>query len=261
MTSEPSHKKNKASQKPFGFKNVDTHDKLELVKGVFSRVAKSYDFMNDVMSFGMHRHWKNELIQMLRPRGGMHLLDMAGGTGDIALRFLKSTESFAEKSKVTVCDYNQDMLDEGRRKALNKGIITGIDWVQIDAADLSKFSNDTFDAYTISFGLRNVTEIEKALTEAYRVLKPGGQFFCMEFSKVTSEPLEKLYNFYSFKMIPKMGEVIAKDKEAYDYLVESISRFPNQEVLAAMIKKAGFQSVTWCDLNKGIVAIHSAIKL
>ncbi|HBN21957.1 MAG TPA: bifunctional demethylmenaquinone methyltransferase/2-methoxy-6-polyprenyl-1,4-benzoquinol methylase, partial [Holosporales bacterium] len=219
-----------------------------------------YDVMNDVMSLGIHRHWKNELITMLRPRPDMHLLDMAGGTGDIAFRFLEACTGFTSPSCVTVCDRNDKMLYEGKRKAINQGILKGLSWVCGDAADIP-FEDNTFDAYTISFGLRNVTEIDKALQEAHRVLKPGGQFFCLEFSKVTSKPLEKLYDFYSFQVIPKMGALVANDKEAYQYLVESIARFPDQQTLADKIKDAGFGQVSWRNMSQGVVAIHSALKV
>lgn len=249
-----------SSKASFGFKDVSPEEKTDLVTSVFRRVAQHYDVMNDVMSLGIHRHWKNELIAMLRPRPDMHLLDMAGGTGDIAFRFLEGCTGFTPPSRVTVCDRNDKMLYEGKRKAINQGILKGLSWVCGDAADIP-FEDNTFDAYTISFGLRNVTEIDKALQEARRVLKPGGQFFCLEFSKVTSKPLEKLYDFYSFQVIPNMGALVANDKEAYQYLVESIARFPDQQTLADKIKEAGFSQVSWRNMSQGVVAIHSALKL
>jgi demethylmenaquinone methyltransferase/2-methoxy-6-polyprenyl-1,4-benzoquinol methylase len=259
MSKDPLDSSSFDPQRPFGFQDVPASQKIDLVSSVFKRVAKSYDLMNDLMSLGIHRLWKKELIQMLRPRPHMHLLDMAGGTGDIAFRFLEACAPFNPSSHVTVCDQNEAMLLEGKRKAINQGILKNIDWVVSDAAVLP-FADNTFDAYTISFGLRNVTEIEKALQEAHRVLKPGGQFFCLDFSKVTSEPLEKLYAFYSFQIIPRVGALVAKDKEAYQYLVESIARFPDQSTLAQMIQGAGFDQVTWRNLSQGIVAIHSGIK-
>lgn len=249
----------RSSTASFGFKEVSPEEKTDLVTSVFRRVAKHYDVMNDVMSLGVHRYWKNELITMLRPRPDMHVLDMAGGTGDIAFRFLEACTGFTPPSRMTVCDRNDKMLYEGKRKAINQGILKGLSWVCGDAADIP-FEDNTFDAYTISFGLRNVTEIDKALREARRVLKPGGQFFCLEFSKVTSKPLEKLYDFYSFQVIPKMGALVANDKEAYQYLVESIARFPDQQTLADKIKEAGFGQVSWRDMSQGVVAIHSALK-
>ena len=260
MTDSKGSRSRSDATSSFGFQEVSPEEKTSLVTSVFRRVAKSYDLMNDVMSLGIHRHWKNELIEMLRPRPGMHLLDMAGGTGDIAFRFLEASKQFTPASRVSVCDMNDQMLAEGKRKAINQGILENISWTCCDAAHIP-FEDNSFDAYTISFGLRNVTEIEKALQEAYRVLKPGGQFFCLEFSKVTSEPLEKLYDFYSFQVIPKIGSMIANDKEAYQYLVESIARFPDQETLADMIRDAGFQQVTWRNMNRGIVALHSGLKL
>ena len=250
---------NSNTQKPFGFRDVDAKEKPSLVQSVFSRVAGSYDLMNDVMSFGIHRYWKQELIKLLRPFPGMSLIDMAGGTGDIAFRFLDESASFTPQPSVTICDHNPDMLKEGRRKAINQGRLTNIEWVECDAAKLP-FEDNQFDAYTISFGLRNVTEMEKALQEAFRVLKPGGMFFCLEFSKVNHEGLKKLYEFYSFSVIPKLGSLIAKDKQAYEYLVESIARFPDQDSLSMMITKAAFHNVTWRNLTDGIVAIHSAQK-
>lgn len=244
----------------FGFKTVTKDEKTSLVKDVFSRVASRYDLMNDVMSAGVHRLWKNELIEMIRPRPDMHLIDMAGGTGDIAFRFLNRTKAMTPQSQVTVCDINEQMLFEGKRKAINNGILQNITWNCCDATN-TPFPDNTFDAYTISFGLRNVTEIAKAIQEAHRILKPGGQFFCLEFSKVKSNYLAKLYNFYSFEVIPKVGGVIANDKEAYQYLVESIEKFPNQEDLAQMITDAGFSQVSWRNMSKGIVAIHSGTKV
>ncbi len=248
-----------SSHRPFGFQDVHAAEKPSLVQSVFSSVAKSYDIMNDVMSLGIHRLWKQELIKLIRPFPGMSLIDMAGGTGDVAFRFLDASRHYTPETSVTICDYNADMLKEGRRKAINQGRLSRLDWVQCDAAELP-FPDHHFDAYTISFGLRNVTEIEKALQEAHRVLKPGGHFYCLEFSKVQTKSIESLYEFYSFKVIPKLGSVIAKDKDSYQYLVESIARFPDQETLADMMKDAGFHAVTWRNLTDGIVAIHSGQK-
>lgn len=259
MTKNESQDISPSAKKPFGFQDVHATEKPSLVRSVFSRVAKSYDIMNDVMSFGIHRLWKQELIKLIRPFPGMKLIDMAGGTGDIAFRFLEETSTFDPTTSVTICDYNPDMLTEGRRKAINQGRLHNIDWVQCDAATLP-FQDNTFDAYTISFGLRNVTDIESALQEACRVLRPGGTFYCLEFSKVQSKPLEKLYDFYSFQVIPRMGKIVAQDKEAYQYLVESIARFPDQKTLASMMREAGFINVTWRNMTDGIVAIHSAQK-
>ena len=255
----PKDANNQDSKKPFGFSDVNASEKPSLVQSVFSRVAKKYDVMNDLMSMGVHRLWKQELIKMVRPHPGMNLIDMAGGTGDVAFRFLEESESFDPAVSVTICDYNPDMLKEGRRKAINKGLLKGIDWVQCDAAKLP-FEDNSFDAYTISFGLRNVTELKQALSEACRVLRPGGRFYCLEFSKVQSASLRKLYEFYSFQVIPRIGGIVAKDREAYDYLVESIERFPSQESLADMMRECGFDHVTYRNMTDGIVAIHSGEK-
>lgn len=248
------------SKTSFGFKTVSAEDKPGLVADVFRRVASRYDRMNDVMSLGIHRYWKHELLTLLRPRPQMHLLDMAGGTGDIAFRFLEITKGMAPPPCVTVCDSNPDMLQVGRRRAINKGILKNITWVTGDATNIP-FPDNTFEAYTISFGLRNVADIEKALQEAWRVLKPGGTFLCLEFSKVSSPLLDKLYHFYSFKVIPTLGEIVARDAAAYQYLVESIARFPFQEDVAHLLEKTGFHQVAWRNLTGGIVAIHSALKL
>lgn len=245
--------------KPFGFKNVSALEKPSLVQSVFSSVAKSYDIMNDIMSMGVHRYWKSEFVKLVQPFPGMKMIDMAGGTGDISFRVLDEAKQFNPPVSITLCDYNQDMLTEGRRKAINQGRLENIDYVNCDAANLP-FNDHSFDVYTISFGLRNVTEIEQGLREANRVLKPGGRFYCLEFSKVQSKTIEKLYDFYTFQIIPKMGGLIAKDKAAYQYLVESIARFPEQTILASMISEAGFDHVTWRNMTDGIVAIHSAQK-
>jgi ubiquinone/menaquinone biosynthesis methyltransferase len=247
-----------AEQTYFGYRAVTPTEKTSLVASVFTRVANRYDLMNDLMSGGIHRLWKNELIHMVRPRPGMHLLDMAGGTGDIAFRFLEASKDFSVQ--VTVCDYNADMLAEGRKRAINQGIIEEIEWITADAS-APPFADNSFDAYTISFGLRNVTDIAAALKEAYRILKPGGQFLCLEFSKVTSPILAKLYESYSFHVIPRLGQIVVNDKESYQYLVESITQFPDQETLREMIEQAGFQSVSYRNMTYGVVAIHAGLKL
>jgi demethylmenaquinone methyltransferase/2-methoxy-6-polyprenyl-1,4-benzoquinol methylase len=239
----------------FGYQTVTPEEKTELVSDVFKRIAKRYDQMNDLMSFGLHRRWKNELVELLRPYPGMHLLDMAGGTGDVACRFLQASTD----SQVTVCDANEDMLAEGKRRAINRGIVTGLTWVTADAADLP-FPDNTFDAYSISFGLRNVTHIDRALAEAQRVLKPGGLFACLEFSKIQSPLMNKMYRLYAFDIIPALGQVVAGDKAAYQYMVESIDKFPDQETLASWITQAGFEKITWRNLSNGVVALHSALK-
>ena len=240
----------------FGFQKVTPEEKTRRVLGVFASVADSYDLMNDLMSGGMHRLWKNKFIRCLHPRPGEKLLDLAGGTGDIAFRFLKN----APGSLVTVCDINPAMLEVGKKRAIDHGILSGIKWVEGNAETLP-FPDNSFDAVTISFGLRNVTHIDKALCDIFRVLKPGGRFFCLEFSHVDNSLLEKIYDTFSFKIIPKIGALIAKDRDSYQYLVESIRQFPDQVALAERMKKAGFERVTHQNLTGGIAAIHSGYKL
>jgi demethylmenaquinone methyltransferase / 2-methoxy-6-polyprenyl-1,4-benzoquinol methylase len=251
----------------FGYKEVATGEKASMVKDVFESVATRYDIMNDIMSGGLHRIWKASLIDQMRPRPGMRLLDVAGGTGDVAFRFLEAASAIAARSPadpadldtVTVCDINKAMLDVGRDRAIDKGILSGIDWVCGDAEALPMDAS-SFDLYTIAFGIRNVTHIERALEEAYRVLRPGGRFFCLEFSPLATPGLDKIYQWYSFKMIPKMGELITKDRESYQYLVESIRRFPRPKKFAAMIASAGFAHTGYRNMSGGVVALHSAIK-
>lgn len=237
---------------------------------MFENVASSYDKMNDVMSFGIHRLWKDRLVRVLNPPAGTKLLDVAGGTGDIAFRFLnhvKSTKlpqskvkSGSTDSHVTVCDINKAMLDVGQKRAQTFHHSSGISWIQGNAEELP-LSSGSFDAYTIAFGIRNVTRMEKALSEAYRVLAPGGRFLCLEFSEVQNSLLARAYERYSFDMIPVMGHIIAGDWESYQYLVESIRQFPDQEEFAEMIENAGFSNVTYENLSFGIAAIHSGFKL
>ena len=243
----------------FGYRTVELDKKAGLVRDVFDSVAGRYDLMNDLMSGGLHRLWKRSLIDSLRPRAGMHLLDVAGGTGDIALRFLDALPDNSD-ARVTIVDINHAMVAQGQDKALDRGVLGGtrgkIDWVCGDAENLP-IPDASVDAYTIAFGIRNVSRIEKALTEARRVLRPGGHFLCLEFSK-PAEALEEIYNWYSFKVIPKLGDAVAGDGEAYQYLVESIRNFPDQETFAGMIEEAGLSRVTHRDLSGGVAAIHSA---
>ena len=248
----------------FGFKDVREEEKQSLVRGVFDSVAEKYDLMNDVMSGGLHRIWKNDFIRDLRPEPGMHLLDVAGGTGDIAFRFLKAankrTEEEDNPAKVTICDINQNMLVAGRARALDEGIFDPIDWVTGNA-EMLPLPDCSVDAYTIAFGIRNVTHIDVALKEAHRVLKPGGRFMCLEFSKVDLPLLKKIYDIYSFKLIPHFGELISGDKDSYQYLVESIRKFPSQEKFKQMIDDAGFKRTSYRNLSGGIVAIHSGWRI
>ncbi len=262
MTNE--EKVNKNTTTHFGYKQVEEDQKQSMVRGVFDSVADKYDIMNDVMSGGLHRLWKNDFIRELRPTPGMRLLDVAGGTGDIAFRFLKATKKRTgpedTPASVTVCDINQNMLAAGRARALDEGIFDPIDWVTGNAEQLP-LNDKSVDAYTIAFGIRNVTHIDKALEEAYRVLKPGGRFMCLEFSEVDLPLLKQIYDAYSFNVIPHFGELITGDKDSYQYLVESIRKFPSQEKFKAMIDAAGFKQTSYRNLSGGIVAIHSGWRI
>jgi demethylmenaquinone methyltransferase/2-methoxy-6-polyprenyl-1,4-benzoquinol methylase len=215
--------------------------------------------MNDLMSVGVHRLWKSTLIDLLAPRNGEHFIDVAGGTGDIAFRILARLTQSAGTS-VTVCDLTPAMLETGRARGIDRGLLQGIDWIAGNAEALP-FADRSFDAYTIAFGLRNVTHIDKALEEARRVLKPGGRFFCLEFSRVASEPLSRLYDLYSFELLPRLGQWVAGDRDSYQYLVESIRRFPPQRELAAMIEAAALARVKFRNLTGGIAAIHSGWRI
>lgn len=238
----------------FGFQKVQTGDKARMVRAVFDSVADKYDLMNDIMSVGVHRLWKAAMIDWLMPRGGQHLLDVAGGTGDIAFRFLDRAQGDAQ---VTVLDINAAMLEVGRDRAMDQGRLSGLEWVNGDAQNLP-FPDKSFDAYTIAFGIRNVTDIPLALKEARRVLKPGGRFLCLEFSQVTAPLLKDVYELYSFKLMPVLGGVVAGDKESYQYLVESIRNFPAPDEFASMITNAGLGQVKYRRLSGGIAALHSA---
>nr|XP_022901046.1 2-methoxy-6-polyprenyl-1,4-benzoquinol methylase, mitochondrial [Onthophagus taurus] len=247
----------------FGFQTVKENEKVHKVHKVFEDVADNYDIMNDVMSIGIHRIWKDIFMKKLNPTKNTKLLDVAGGTGDIAFRFLdyvKSTEN-AKGCHVKVCDINSHMLDVGkiRSKRLNhdSSLIT---WQKGDAENLP-FENDSFNAYTIAFGIRNVTHIDKVLKEAYRVLQPGGRFLCLEFTQLEYPLAQWFYDLYSFQVIPVMGHLIAGQWQPYQYLVESIRKFPNQENFKNLIEKAGFREVSYENLTMGIVAIHSGFKL
>lgn len=239
----------------FGFQEVDATRKAGLVQGVFESVADNYDLMNDLMSAGIHRFWKKTLIDMIKPRPDMHLLDVAGGTGDIAFRFLERGGGH-----VTVCDLTAGMVRVGRDRAIDQGILSGVDWTVGDAQFLP-LPDRSVDVYTIAFGLRNVTHPELALKEACRVLRPGGKFFCLEFSHVVLPVLDRVYDEYSFRLLPWLGEIVAKDRDSYEYLVESIRRFPKQDDLARMMTEAGFGQVKYRNLSGGIAAIHSGWRI
>nr|XP_015221498.1 PREDICTED: 2-methoxy-6-polyprenyl-1,4-benzoquinol methylase, mitochondrial isoform X2 [Lepisosteus oculatus] len=269
----------------FGFETVSEEEKAERVYQVFESVAQKYDVMNDAMSLGVHRLWKDALLHVMNPSPGTRLLDTAGGTGDISFRFLEyvrsqearrawraapshQTPSWQQISAsyqtgrlgtgdgalAVVCDINKQMLKVGRQRAVDLGFSTGLSWVVGNAEELP-FDDDSFDIYSIAFGIRNVTHIEQALQEAHRVLKPGGRFLCLEFSRVSNPLLS------SFQLIPVLGEVIAGDWKSYQYLVESIRRFPDQEEFKALIEDAGFYKVQFHNLTGGVVAIHSGFKL
>jgi demethylmenaquinone methyltransferase/2-methoxy-6-polyprenyl-1,4-benzoquinol methylase len=240
----------------FGFRDVPEDRKPGLVRGVFDSVAARYDLMNDLMSLGIHRLWKSAFVDWLNPQKGWRILDVAGGTGDIAQRILAR----APAAVVTVCDINTAMLDAGRRRAIDRGLLRGIEWVAGDAEALP-VADRSMDAYTIAFGLRNVTRIDAALVEARRILKPGGRFLCLEFSHVSLPWLEDLYDIYSFRWVPELGARVTGDREAYQYLVESIRRFPAQDALAERIAAAGLDRVRFRNLSGGIVAMHSAWRI
>ncbi len=252
----------------FGFRQVRKGEKATLVRDVFEGVAMRYDLMNDLMSFGVHRLWKQALIDWLAPRPGMWLIDVAGGTGDIAARFFgrcarqpgSAQAAVAAGTRVIVCDVNRAMIAMGRNRVLDRGLLHGIDWVCGDAEALP-VADKTVDAYTIAFGLRNVTDKDAALAEARRVLRPGGRFLCLEFSRVVLPLLDRLYERYSFAVVPALGQIVTGRGDAYQYLVESIQRFPDQETLADMIRTAGLERVSCRNLTGGIAALHSAWRL
>ena len=237
----------------FGYEEIAPEDKAQRVGEVFSSVAKKYDIMNDAMSVGMHRVWKDQFVRRVKPQPGEEILDMAGGTGDIAFRME------ARGAKVTVSDINQDMLDVGIERAMDRGIDSLV-WSRQNAEELSLPSR-TYDAYTIAFGIRNVTHIDKALAEAHRVLKFGGRFYCLEFSTTEWPGFKEIYDLYSHKLVPKIGKAIAHDAESYRYLIESIRRFPPMPEFEQMIRNAGFVRTRVEPILGGLVAIHSGWKI
>lgn len=241
------------SETHFGFRTVPAAAKAGLVREVFDSVAGQYDLMNDLMSGGIHRLWKRAMVDWLAPRGAIRVLDVAGGTGDIAFRIRER----APQSRVVVADINAQMLWVGRDRGIDHGLLEGLDWVCVNAERLP-FPDRSMDAYTIAFGIRNVTDIPAALREARRVLKPGGRFMCLEFSHLRLSLLEPLYNAYSFQVLPRLGEWVAGNGDAYRYLAESIRRFPDQEAFAGMIANAGLGQIKVRDLSGGIAALHSA---
>ncbi|MEO1135081.1 MAG: class I SAM-dependent methyltransferase [Pseudomonadota bacterium] len=249
----------------FGFRTVRTEDKARLVRSVFDSVAENYDLMNDLMSGGVHRIWKSVLLDRIAPRPGETLIDVAGGTGDIALGFLtragaRPKSEAKPPAQAVICDINYEMLKAGEVRNAAESFAGQIRRVAGDAENLP-FPDKSADAYTIAFGIRNVTDMAAALREARRVLKPGGRFFCLEFSHPITESLQKIYDAYSFNVIPWLGEHVAKDRQSYQYLVESIRKFPGQEAFAGRLKAAGFSRVKYENLTMGVAAIHTGWRI
>lgn len=251
---------NRTDETHFGFRTVASEAKSGLVRDVFDSVAGRYDLMNDLMSGGQHRLWKASLIDELKPRDGMQLLDVAGGTGDIAFRFLEALRKRGKAGNVTVLDMNESMLSVGRRRAIDRGHLENIEWTCGNAEALP-LPDCSVDAYTIAFGIRNVTHIDRAIAEAWRVLRPGGHFLCLEFSHAALPGLAEPYNWYSFNVIPAIGGMVTNDRESYAYLVESIRRFPAQEKFSGMLRERGFARVRHRNMTGGVVAIHSGWRL
>ena len=240
----------------FGYQTVPESEKAGMVHGVFTRVASKYDVMNDLMSAGIHRLWKQAMMDWLVPRNHQRLLDVAGGTGDVAIRFLGR----APQASAVVCDLTESMLAAGRQRAGAEKLTGRLDWVVGDAMALP-FADASFDVYTISFGIRNVTRVADALAEAYRILRPGGRLMVLEFSRMPNDMLQKAYDLYSFTVIPPLGQLVTGDRDSYQYLVESIRKFPDQEAFLAMIRDAGFAMAKYRNLSLGIAALHSGWKL
>ncbi len=240
----------------FGFQTVPESEKAGRVQGIFGSVASKYDVMNDAMSLGIHRVWKDAMMDWLAPRPSQRLLDVAGGTGDVSFRFLAR----AGDAEAVVCDLTEPMLVEGRKRAEAEQMANQLSWVVGDAMALP-FPDNSFDVYTISFGIRNVTRPQDALAEAFRILRPGGRLMVLEFSQIPNDLMQKAYDLYSFNIIPRLGEAIAGDRDSYQYLVESIRRFPDQGTFLQMIKDAGFENASYRNLSLGIAALHSGWKI
>jgi demethylmenaquinone methyltransferase/2-methoxy-6-polyprenyl-1,4-benzoquinol methylase len=245
--------------KDFGFKKVTSDQKRQLVDNVFGSVASKYNLMNDLMSFGVHRLWKKEFCDMIFNLDS-DILDVAGGTGDIAFKIKENAKKIGKNPHITVTDINPEMLKICQQEAINRNILHNLNVVVADAEKLP-FADNSFDYYTISFGIRNVINIDNVLKEAYRVLKPNGQFLCLEFSKVNNQLAAPLYQFYSFNILPKIGKYVTDNEDAYQYLVESIELFPNQERFKDMIEKHNFKAVGYKNLTLGVAAIHYGTKI
>lgn len=244
----------------FGFKEVNRDQKAGLVKEIFSSVAGKYDLMNDLMSAGVHRIWKNKMVEEIKPSANsVRFIDVAGGTGDIAFRIARKMQKEGKNFAIDVVDINQEMLDVGKARSIDNNLFSNLTFTCCDGEKLS-FADESFDFFTIAFGIRNFTNIDKGLSEANRVLKKGGKFICLEFSKVNDYFLQKIYDAYSFNVIPKIGEIILKDGASYQYLVESIRKFPSQENFKRMIGEAGFKHASYQNLTFGTAAIHIGIK-
>lgn len=255
QSNETSHGKDAEPSVDFGFRRVPENEKAGLVKEVFDTVASRYDLMNDLMSLGIHRLWKASLLDWLAPKADMCLLDVGGGTGDIATGFLKRGGGAA-----TVCDINTEMVVCGRNRAIDRGFVDDITWITGNAEYLP-VADSSVDAYVTAFCIRNVTHIDAALKEARRVLKPGGHFLCLEFSRIAVPALEGIYDAYSFRVLPPLGGLITGNRDAYRYLAESIRNFPAQDKFSDMISNAGLEQVTYRNLSAGIAAIHSAWRI
>ncbi|MFN6950599.1 bifunctional demethylmenaquinone methyltransferase/2-methoxy-6-polyprenyl-1,4-benzoquinol methylase UbiE [Proteus mirabilis] len=240
----------------FGFQTVDKDEKQTMVAKVFHSVASKYDLMNDLMSFGIHRVWKRYTIEASGVRRNQRVLDLAGGTGDLTAKFFRLV---GENGEVVLADINDSMLKMGREKLRDHGIVGNVSYVQANAEELP-FPDDYFDCITISFGLRNVTDKAKALRSMFRVLKPGGRLLVLEFSKPVLDPLSKIYDAYSFHILPRIGQVIVNDADSYRYLTESIRMHPDQETLKGMMEEAGFDQVSYTNMTGGIVALHKGFK-
>ena len=240
----------------FGFQTVPESEKVSKVQNVFTSVASKYDIMNDVMSMGVHRIWKEAMMDWLAPKPGQKLLDVAGGTGDISFKFIKRSGA----AHSTVLDITENMLLEGRKRAEANQLVDSLSWIVGDAMSLP-FADNSFDVYTISFGIRNVTQPQIALDEAFRVLRPGGRLMVLEFSQIPVPLAQKAYDLYSFNVIPVMGKLITNDRDSYQYLVESIRKFPDQETFLSMVQQSGFENASYRNLSFGIAVLHSGWKI